>query len=300
MKLIIIILTFNEEIHLKRCIESLQSLKAEILVVDSFSTDRTIEIARNSGAQILQHAFLNHANQFDWALKQLNSNFDWVLRVDADEVLTTELCDEINNRLSLLSSDVSGVLVRRSTIFQGKLIKYGGIRIKILRLFRFGRGKFENRWMDEHIKVVGKIIQFNGELIDNNLNSLTWWINKHNKYASLEAVELLNLKYKFITSDREDREDQASLDYHVRLKRWLKECIYFNLPSGLRAFIYFLYRYVIRFGVFEGNTSRSYHFLHGFWYRYLVDLKVAEVKRYKSVKEVDIKTAIYDVLGIIV
>jgi glycosyltransferase involved in cell wall biosynthesis len=297
MKLIIIILTFNEEIHLKRCIESLQSLKAEILVVDSFSTDRTIEIARNSGAQILQHVFLNHANQFNWALEQLNSNFDWVLRIDADEVLTTELCDEINNRLSLLSSDVNGVFIRRTTIFQGKLIKYGATRVKILRLFRFGSGKFENRWMDEHLKVAGKIIQFNGELIDNNLNSLTWWINKHNKYASLEAVELLNLKYKFMTPDRED---QTSLGHQVRLKRWLKECIYFNLPSGLRALIYFLYRYVIRFGVFEGNNGMSFHLLHGFWYRYLVDLKVAEVKRYKSVKEVDIKTAIYDVLGITV
>jgi glycosyltransferase involved in cell wall biosynthesis len=146
MKLVIIILTFNEEMHLKRCIKSLQSLKAEILVVDSFSTDGTIEIARNLGVQILQHEFLNHASQFNWALEQLNSNFDWVLRIDADEVLTTELCDEINNRLSLLSSDVSGVLVRRRIIFQGKLINYGGATTKVLRLFRYGQGKYENRW----------------------------------------------------------------------------------------------------------------------------------------------------------
>ena len=109
MKLIIIILTFNEEIHLKRCIESLQSLKAEILVVDSFSTDRTIEIARNSGAQILQHKFLNHSTQFNWALEQLSPNFDWVMRIDADEVVTTKLSDEINNRLPLLNSDVIAV-----------------------------------------------------------------------------------------------------------------------------------------------------------------------------------------------
>ena len=297
MKLVIIILTFNEEMHLKRCLESLQSLKAEILVVDSFSTDHTIEIARNSGVQILQHEFLNHANQFNWALEQLNSNFDWVLRIDADEVLTTELCDEINNRLSLLSSDVSGVLVRRNIIFQGKLIKYGGIKTKILRLFRYGMGKCENSWMDEHIKVAGKTIQFNGELIDNNLHSLTWWINKHNNYASREAINLLNLEYKFITFDGED---QLSLDSHIRGKRWLKEWIYLNLPAGLRVFIYFLYRYVIRFGVFDGNAGTSFHFLQGFWYRYLVDLKVTEVKRYKSVKKVDIKTAIFDVLGIVV
>lgn len=297
MKLVIIILTFNEEMHLKRCIESLQSLKSEILVVDSFSTDRTIEIARNSGAQILQHEFINHANQFNWALEQLNSNFDWVLRIDADEVLTTELCDEINNRLSLLSSDVSGVLVRRSIIFQGKLIKYGGIKTKVLRLFRYGMGKCENSWMDEHIKVAGKTIQFNGELIDNNLHSLTSWINKHNNYASREAINLLNLEYKFITLDGED---QLSLDSETKEKRWLKEWIYLNLPVGLRAFIYFLYRCVIRFGVFDGNAGIRFHFLQGFWYRYLVDLKVTEVKRYKSVKKVDIKTAIFDVLRIVV
>jgi glycosyltransferase involved in cell wall biosynthesis len=297
MKLIVIILTFNEEMHLKRCIESLQNLKAEILVVDSFSTDRTLEIARSSGARILQHQFLNHANQFNWALEQLNSNFDWVLRIDADEVVTTELCNEIMNRLSLLSSDVSGVLVRRRIIFQGKLINYGGATTKVLRLFRYGLGKCENRWMDEHIKVAGSTIQFNSELIDNNLNSLTWWINKHNTYASNEAVELLNLEYKFITSYKEE---QLSLDTETKYKRWLKECVYLNLPSGLRAFIYFFYRYVIRFGFLDRNPWMGFHFLQGFWYRYLVDLKVAEVKRYKSIKEVDIKTAIYDVLGIVV
>jgi glycosyltransferase involved in cell wall biosynthesis len=297
MKLIIIILTFNEEIHLKRCIKSLQNLKAEILVVDSFSTDRTLEIARSSGTRILQHQFLNHANQFNWALDQLNSNFDWVLRIDADEVVTTELCDEIKNRLSLLSSDVSGVLVRRRIIFQGKLINYGGATTKVLRLFRYGRGKCENRWMDEHIKVAGNTIEFNGELIDNNLNSLTWWINKHNIYASNEAVELLNLEYKFITSYKEE---QLSLGTETKHKRWLKEWVYLNLPSGLRAFIYFFYRYVIRFGFFDRNPWTGFHFLQGFWYRYLVDLKVAEVKRYKSIKGVAIKTAIYDVLGIMV
>jgi glycosyltransferase involved in cell wall biosynthesis len=297
MKLIIIILTFNEERHLKRCIESLQNLKAEILVVDSFSTDRTLEIARSSGARILQHQFINHAMQFNWALEQLNLNFDWVLRIDADEVVTTELCDEIKNRLSLLSSDVSGVLVRRRIIFQGKLINYGGATTKVLRLFRYGRGKCENRWMDEHVKVAGSTIQFNGELIDNNLNSLTWWINKHNIYASNEAVELLNLEYKFITSYKEE---QLSLGTETKHKRWLKEWVYLNLPSGLRAFIYFFYRCVIRFGFFDRNPWTGFHFLQGFWYRYLVDLKVAEVKRYKSIKGVDIKTAIYDVLGIVV
>jgi glycosyltransferase involved in cell wall biosynthesis len=295
MKLIIIILTFNEEIHIKRCLESLQNLKAEILVVDSFSTDRTIEIARNSGAQILQHKFLNHSTQFNWALEQLSPNFDWVMRIDADEVVTTKLSDEINNRLPLLNSDVSGVFLRRHIIFQGKLINYGGSSTKVLRLFRYGRGKCENRWMDEHIKVVGSIIQFNGELIDNNLNSLTWWINKHNTYASNEALELLNLEYKFITSYKEE---QLNLGSNAKHKRWLKEWVYFSLPYGLRAFIYFFYRYFIRFGLLDRNPWTGFHFLQGFWYRYLVDLKVAEVKRYKSIKGVDIKTAIHDVLGI--
>jgi hypothetical protein len=121
--------------------------------------------------------------------------------------------------------------------FQGRLMRHGGIfPVRVLRLFRLGRGQCENRWMDEHIKVAGPTVDFKGELIDDNLNSLTWWTDKHNKYASREAVDLLNLQYHFMPHD-----SVASLrgGKQAGVKRWVKEVVYARLPGGFRAFAYF-------------------------------------------------------------
>ena len=136
---------------------------------------------------------------------------------------------------------------------------------------------------------------FQGELFDDYLYSLTWWTDKHNRYASREAVDMLNLKYGFMTVD-----SVASLSggSQAGVKRWIKERVYARLPRGLRAFAYFFYRYVIRLGFLDGQAGTAFHFLQGFWYRYLVDAKVAEVERYMRDKDVDIATAIADVLEI--
>jgi hypothetical protein len=149
--------------------------------------------------------------------------------------------------------------------------------------------------MDEHIKVKGKTFEFSGEITDDNLNSLTWWTDKHNKYASREAIDLLNLEFNIMKHDT-----VASLRGWTQpgLKRWIKEHIYIMLPTNLRSFLYFSYRYFIRLGFLDGRSGTTFHFLQGFWYRYLVDAKVAEVKRFSREKKVDIKTAIAEVLGI--
>ena len=165
----------------------------------------------------------------------------------------------------------------------------------MLRLFRYGRGQCENRWMAEHIKVAGKTVNLAEQLIDDNLNSLTWWTDKHNKYASREAVDLLNLEFHFMPHD-----SVASLrgGDQAGFKRWLKEVVYARLPGGLRAFVYFVYRYVVRLGFFDGQAGTAFHVLQGFWYRYLVDAKVAEVKRYMRQNNVKVEVAIESVLGI--
>ena len=296
MKLVAVILTFNEEIHLARCLASVKEIADEIVVVDCFSTDATLEIARSHGARVIQREWVNHATQFNWAITQLDADTDWVLRIDADEYLTPELIGQIKAGLSCVGSEIDGVICSRRMTFQGKLIRHGGVfPVRVLRLFRYGRGQCENRWMDEHIKVAGPTIDFNGELIDDNLNSLTWWTEKHNKYASREALELLNLEYHFMPHD-----SGASLrgNTQARIKRWMKEALYARLPGGMRAFAYFVYRYVIRLGFLDGQAGTAFHFLQGFWYRYLVDTKVAEVRRYMKEKNVDVVLAIERVLGI--
>ena len=296
MKLLAIILTFNEELHLGRCIASLKGIASEIIVADCYSTDATLEIACSYGAKVIQRKWVNYATQFNWALTQLDSDTAWVLRIDADEYLTPDLIAEIQSCLPGIDSEIDGVYCSRRMTFQGKLIRHGGVfPVRVLRLFRYGRGECENRWMDEHIKVFGPTVDFKGELIDDNLNSLTWWTEKHNNYACREAVDLLNLEYHFMLHD-----SVASLTggKQAGVKRWLKEVIYSRLPGGFRAFVYFFYRYVIRFGFLDGQAGTAFHFLQGFWYRYLVDAKVAELKRYMREKDVDVVTAIDQVFGI--
>lgn len=296
MKLVAVILTFNEELHLARCIASLQGLASEIVVADCYSADDTVNIARSLGARVIQREWVNYASQFNWALTQLGADVDWVLRVDADEVLMPALVNEIKARLPGIGPEVDGVYCGRRMTFQGRLIRHGGVfPVRVLRLFRHGRGQCENRWMDEHIKVAGPTVDFRGEIIDDNLQPLTWWTDKHNKYASREAVDLLNLQYGFMP-----RDSVASLrgGKQAGVKRWVKEEVYARLPGGFRAFAYFFYRYVLRLGFLDGQAGTAFHFLQGFWYRYLVDAKVVEVRRYMRENDVDVMVAVQRVLGI--
>jgi glycosyltransferase involved in cell wall biosynthesis len=296
LSLTVVILTKNEERHIARAIGSVMDVADRLYVIDSGSTDRTVEIAREAGADVFVHPFITQAQQFNWALDQLPYDTAWVFRLDADEVVTESLSAEVQEKLARLPASVVGVYVSRRMTFMGRPIRWGGLfPVRVLRLFRHGKGRCENRWMDEHIRVEGKTTDFQGEIVDDNLNSLTWWTEKHNAYASREVVDLLNLEYGFMA-----HETVADLrgGQQTGVKRWLKEQVYARLPGGIRAFVYFLYRYVLRLGFLDGKEGTAFHVLQGFWYRYLVDMKLHEVKTYMRTKNVDAVTAIRDVLNI--
>lgn len=266
------------------------------LVVDSGSADRTVEIATFKGASVLTHPFVTQAQQFNWALDQLPGDTEWVLRLDADEIVTKALAQQIKESLCKLGPDTKGIYVSRRMHFLGRRIAWGGLfPIRVLRLFRQGAGRCEDRWMDEHILIDGATADLSGEIIDNNLNSLTWWTEKHNAYASREVVDLLNLEYGFMA-----HETVADIcgGQQTGVKRWLKDRVYARLPGGLRAFVYFFYRYVIRLGFLDGKEGTAFHVLQGFWYRYLVDMKLHETKTYMQRHDVNVDVAIRDVLGI--
>jgi glycosyltransferase involved in cell wall biosynthesis len=272
-----VILTYNESIHLERCIQSLNSIAEKIVVVDSFSTDNTVDIARRLGAQVLQNPWVNHGVQFNWALDQLNIKDEWILRIDADEYLSKNLIEEIKIKLPLANPDVEGFFVNRKILFQGKKLNFGGLGgTKVMRIFRHGKGRSETRLQDEHIIIHGKSGYLQGSLVDQNLQSISWWISKHNRYASNEAMELLKLKYQ---KDDQEKMINSVQFSQVAFKRWLKENIYVRVPLGIRAFIYFIFRYIFLLGFLDGIQGFTFHFLQGFWYRYLVDLKIAEVER---------------------
>lgn len=291
----VIILTKNEARHIGRAISAIRTIAAKCVVVDSGSDDETVELAVAAGAEVLSNPWLNYADQFNWALSQLPKSTEWVMRLDADEIVSEELSQEISRKIPILSEEISGVYVPRRMNFLGQRIERGGLfPVKVIRLFRFGKGKCEQRWMDEHIIVDGETENFSGELVDDNRNSLSWWIEKHNSYASREVVDIFNQKHKFI--EQETISDFRG--HQAAFKRWLKERVYNRLPMGARSFIYFFYRFIIRLGFLEGRKGRSFHVLQGFWYRYLVDMKLLELEDFMRMNEVDPVVAIREVLGI--
>jgi glycosyltransferase involved in cell wall biosynthesis len=296
LTLTVIILTKNEERHIERALASVAAFADHCMVVDSGSTDRTVALAETAGATVLQNPWINYATQFNWALQQLPNDTEWVLRLDADEIVTCTLAGEIQKRLSSLSTDTQGVYVSRRMHFLGRRIEWGGVfPVRVLRLFRNGSGHCENRWMDEHIIVDGDTVKFSGEIVDDNLNSLTWWTDKHNSYASREVVDILNQEYGFM-----HQETVANLSggHQVGIKRWIKENVYVRLPSGFRALTYFFYRYFIRLGFLDGKEGTAFHVLQGFWYRYLVDMKLREVRNHMARHGGSVSSAIWTVLRI--
>ena len=190
MLLSAIILTYNEEKHIARCINNLKQIASEIFVVDCFSTDNTCRIAKSLGAFVCQHEYVHQAQQFQWALDNLPCQGNWIIRMDADEYLSEDLVDEINRTLPLLSEGITGCYLLRDIVFLGRQLKYGRIHPpSILRLWRNGCAKMEQRWMDEKCELLrGRAITLKGKFLDHNLNGLTWWTQKHNMYSNSELV----------------------------------------------------------------------------------------------------------------
>ena len=278
-KISVVILTYNEELNLEYCLQNIQKLTTDIFIIDSFSTDRTLDIAKKYNCQVFQHNFVNHANQLNWAIKNVPFSSEWILRIDADEYLTDSLIGEIKQKLPLIPENIHGIFFKRRVYFMNKWIRFGGYYpTNLLRAWRAGKAVCEQRWMDEHMKLVGGgSILFQHDMVDENAKNLHWWVEKHNDYATKEAIEHLNTKYNLL--DSEEYLEGSLFGTQEQRKRWLKEKAYSSIPLALRAFIYFLYRYILRLGFLDGFRGLLFHVLQGFWYRFLVDAKVYEIER---------------------
>ncbi|MBR0564510.1 glycosyltransferase family 2 protein [Azoarcus sp. L1K30] len=277
--LTVILLTYNEEVHIQRALDSIGGIADEVYVVDSYSSDRTVDIAKAFGAKVLQNKFVNQAKQFQWALENCPVSTPWVMRLDADEVIDKGLGDKIRLELPLLPSDVAGVNLDRKHIFMGRWIRHGGrYPVRLLRIWRRGQGHMESRWMDEHIVVSGgRTVVFKGGFADHNLHDLTYFTTKHNQYATREAIEAINQKYCFF--DRDSSFANGNASKQALAKRVLKERFYNRLPFTISAFGYFVWRYVFQLGFLDGRQGLIYHFLQGYWYRFLVGAKLMEFER---------------------
>lgn len=276
----VIILTFNEEIHLERCIENALKITSNIIVVDSYSTDDTLKILKKYKIKFYQNKFTHQAAQVNYALKNINIKAKWIFRIDSDEVIGNDFVKNIKKKLPFVKKDISGLDINKNLIFMGRYIKFGGVYPqKVVRVWKTGEGKYANTWMDEHIVLKNKKSFMNVSITDHNLNNLTWWLSKHKKYAIREAIDYLIHK------------NQKNY-YYKKSKK-----IYYEFPILIRPFIYFFYRYFFKLGFLNGWQGLIFDLLQGFYYRFAVDICIIKIIFFKHVKKISLKKAIKILYG---
>lgn len=262
-----IILTKNEEINIEDCIKSISRTVKRIVVIDSFSSDNTVGIAEMLGAEVYQHPFENHARQYMYGIEAADPHTMWTLRIDADERLTPQSAKELEMLCNEnMDTDVTGIVLRFKKNFLGKDLYHGGVYPwRKMSCYKTKAGRIEDRNMDEHIVLSsGTVINMENDCLHLDFKDLGYFINKHNWYSSRETVDYFE--------NLEKKEQKNEID----LKTWFKMNIYYRLPIGTRAHIYYLYRYYILMGFLDGKEGKIYAFLQAYWYRYLVDAKIYE------------------------
>ena len=272
-----IILTFNEEMHLPRLLNSIRNLKAAVYILDSGSTDQTLAIAQSFGAQVQQHPFSNHPQQWHHALKIFDIKTPWVIGLDADQIVSKELKHRLLEFKAENHQHIDGIYFNRKNYFKGKWIKNGGYYpFYLLKMFRYTAGYSDlNERMDHRFIVPGKTeIWKDGYLVEENLkeSSISFWISKHNTYSDLLAIEEVErrqqIRHQTIKPLVWGTPDQRTA--------WLKR-LWWQMPLFIRPFIYFTYRYIFRLGILDGYQGFIFHFLQGFWFRLIIDIKIKEI-----------------------
>lgn len=262
-----IILTKNEEINIESCIYSIKTIVKRIIVVDSYSTDKTVELAKKAGVEVYQHKFENYAKQYMYAIKVAHIDTVWTLRIDADEQLTPESASELEKLCNdNMETTVSGIVLRFKKNFLGKDLYHGGVYPwKKMNCYKTKQGTIEDRTMDEHIVLnSGTTVCMKNDSLHFDFKDLEFFINKHNWYSSRETVDY----FAHLEKSRNKEE--------LNLKTWIKMNIYYRLPLGTRAHLYYLYRYYFRLGFLDGKEGKIFAFIQAYWYRYLVDAKIYE------------------------
>lgn len=289
-------MTYNEKRNLRACLESVHEYIDDIIIVDSYSTDETEDIAKEYTDKFYKNKWINYSKQYLWGIANTDIKNEWIIRLDADERWTKEGFEELATIMQ--DDEVNGIYVKMKIYFMGRFIKHGAFYPNyFLRVYKKSKGAMEDRWMDEHIHVEGKVVHSNIDVIESNYDrqeNIALWTDKHNGYSTREAVEFLIAKHNIHKIDT-----VANLfGNKTERKRWMKENIYFKTPLFVRPYMYFIYRYVFKFGFLDGKEGFIFHTLHAFWYRFLVDTKVYQIEQLAKKNNQTIQEVVLDHYGI--
>ena len=281
LQLTIIIPILNEEVVLPRALASAKRLGVEVFILDSGSTDRSLEIAKEHGCHVTLGQWGSFSEKLNYGLNQLPIKTEWVMRLDADEYLTEEFIVNIGPLLDSVGDEVEGIIVRRRFVFLNRWIKHGGMYpLEHMRITRKGKATYEARILDEHVGVSGGVIRMTGDIVDEDQKGLVNWLSKHVRYAEAQCYMDWNFAHQSAKSWK-------TLEGGLKWRRFLKEEIYARSPSFIRPFGFWFYRYILLLGFLDGKPGFIWHFLHAFWYRYAIDALIyeAQITKGESVKK---------------
>jgi glycosyltransferase involved in cell wall biosynthesis len=275
----VIILTMNESRNIRDCLESVKNFSDDIIIVDSGSTDDTLSIASEYTNQFYLHPFENYARQRNWALQNVNLKYEWILNMDADHRLTHDFIKELSGHFEKgIPETINGFMASRRTLFMNKWIRHGGhYPVYHAALFRKGYGECEDKEYDQHFIITGESLVLKGDIEDIITDSLNTFINRHNKWATLEANDILD-------SRTEKNKINADRSGNKMQKRRYQRMRYYSYPLFWRVFIYFFYRFILKMGFLDGRKGMIFHFMQGFWFRFLVDSKIYELQSINKMK----------------
>lgn len=276
----VLIPTFNEECNIRFAIESVIPFSDDIHVLDSFSADKTLSIAEQYDVKIVQHKFEGYSKQWNWALDHIAFKYDYVFLMAADEAATDELVADLK-KISVQLADNTAYFVNRRLIWFGKWIRRGYYPSWDIRLFDRRKCRFEDRAVNERLIVPDQRIAYiDGDLLHHDRKGLRAWLERHIKYAQLEA--------KIYMAQDQGTKPSFFNDFikgtpASRIK-WLRSRVYNHLPLFIRPFFYFIYRYILRLGFLDGVAGFIFHSLHGFWYPFLIDVQIFEYRQQQKEK----------------
>ena len=261
-------------------LDSIAPLNAKTYVLDSGSTDQTLEIIEKYGAVSAYNKFINHPKQWDYALSHFPIDTPWIIGLDADQIVTKELLGLLRNfKDEQVPPAINGIYFNRKNYFKGRWIKHGGYFPKyLLKMFRTGVGHSDlNQNMDHRFVVPGETMVWKkGYLIEENLkeNEIASWIAKHNRYSTLQAKEEIERK----SGERTQAVQMKLTGNPDQRLAWFKK-YWFNAPLFVRPMLYFIWRYFFKLGFMDGKEGFIFHFLQAFWYRLLIDIKIDEARK---------------------
>jgi len=267
-----IILTRNEEKNLGDCLDSLRGFAERCVVVDCGSSDRTVEIAKEKGADVCFHEFTYYAAQFNWAIDNAGITSDWILRIDADERLTDALIAEAKEIISspeAVSGDLNGVVMEADYVFLGRTIRYGLHKKRRVMLFKRDIGRIEDRRRDAHSVISRGVTKAcKNRFVHKDFKDLDSYIRRYNWYATREMQDWLDFK--------KGASQEINAGAEIARNRKNKFGIYYRAPRFFRAWLWFIYNYIFRLGFLDGREGFLYPYFECYWYRMLVDAKIFE------------------------